>query len=133
MLLIVGTIAITVALILWLLDKLKLNPSGRYVLITGCDTGFGNALAKSLDNKGCHVFATCLTTKGVDDLKASCSERLRASIMDVSNSESIEKAFDEVKECLPNGAGKYWSIPQAFRPSINGTRSYNYDYALSAN
>ena len=33
----------------------------KAVLITGCDTGFGNLLAKRLANEGVTVFAACLT------------------------------------------------------------------------
>lgn len=48
----------------------------RSVMITGCDTGFGNILAKDLDSLGIKVFAGCLTEKGIQDLKAKCSENL---------------------------------------------------------
>ena len=34
----------------------------KSVLITGCDTGIGNELAKYLDGLGFHVFAGCLDT-----------------------------------------------------------------------
>ena len=40
------------------------NYSDRYILITGCDSGFGHELAKHLDAIGCHVFAGCFTEKG---------------------------------------------------------------------
>lgn len=33
---------------------------GKAVLITGCDKGFGHALAKQLHSKGFTVFAGCL-------------------------------------------------------------------------
>ena len=95
-----------IALVLWLLDRSTLNPIGRYVLITGCDTGFGNMLAKSLDHKGCHVFATCLTPQGADALKKSTSDRLEVVLMDVMSSESIKSAFMEVQGRLPKGSGK---------------------------
>ena len=36
----------------------------RYVLITGCDSGFGKEAAIRLDQMGFHVFATCLTREG---------------------------------------------------------------------
>ena len=32
----------------------------RYILITGCDSGFGNAAAKRLVAMGCHVVAGCV-------------------------------------------------------------------------
>jgi len=82
------------------------NYSGRYILVTGCDTGFGNLIAKRLDQLGCHVFAGCYTEKGETDLKKSCSDRLHVVSMDVSNHESIEKAFAYVEDKLPKGKGK---------------------------
>ncbi len=98
-------IAIILAL-MWLRNKLKLSPKDRYILITGCDTGFGNVLARNLDKKGCHVFATCLTSKGAESLEQECSTRLHAMIMDVCDSESIKAAFDVVDKVLVDKPGK---------------------------
>ena len=77
----------------------------RYILITGCDTGFGNAIAKRLDILGCHIIATCLTESGETELRKSCSNKLHTIHMDVSNTESIKKAYDEVTKILPPGKG----------------------------
>ena len=41
----------------------------RHVLVTGCDSGFGNLLARKLDQIGCPVFAACLTEDGAKKLK----------------------------------------------------------------
>jgi len=45
--------------------------------LSGCDSGFGQALAKELDNIGADVFAGCLCTNsdGAKELLSSCSER----------------------------------------------------------
>ena len=83
----------------------------RYVLITGCDTGFGNLIAKKLDQRGCHVFAACLTEKNADALKAECSDRLQTVIMDVTNTESIRSAYEEVKRAIPKDKGIWKRIP----------------------
>ncbi|XP_015280189.1 PREDICTED: 11-cis retinol dehydrogenase [Gekko japonicus] len=69
----------------------------KYVFITGCDTGFGNMLAKRLDKKGFHVLAGCLTLKGADSLKRATSPNLRTMLIDVTNSESIRKAVEWVQ------------------------------------
>ena len=73
--------------------------------MTGCDTGFGNILAKRLDALGCHVFAGCFTPSGGAELKNACSDRLKVVTLDVSNAESVKKAFDIVKAALPEGKG----------------------------
>lgn len=73
------------------------NFNDKYVFITGCDTGFGNMLAKKLDKKGFHVLAGCLTQKGADNLDRTSSPNLRTTLIDVTNSESISKAVEWVK------------------------------------
>ena len=87
------------------------NIESRYILITGCDTGFGNGLAKRLDALGCHIIATCLTESGETELRKSCSQRLHTIHMDVSNSESVKKGYEEVTKILPPGKGE-WKLFQ---------------------
>lgn len=65
--------------------------------ITGCDSGFGNNLAKHLDKLGFPVIAGCYTEKGEDELKKISSKRLTTVPLDVSNSESVKKAADFIK------------------------------------
>ncbi len=77
----------------------------KAVFITGCDSGFGRALAKRLDGLGVPVFAGCLTTDGASHLRQECSQRAQAFLLDVTNSESIKKAFKLVKEALTDGTG----------------------------
>lgn len=78
----------------------------RYVFITGCDSGFGNLLAKRLDSKGCHVIAACLTEQGGTELRNGCSSRLKIVTMDVTSHDSVVKAYDHVKSILPPGRGE---------------------------
>uniref|UniRef100_A0A8C5MCT1 Uncharacterized protein n=1 Tax=Leptobrachium leishanense TaxID=445787 RepID=A0A8C5MCT1_9ANUR len=66
--------------------------SDKYVLITGCDTGFGNLLARQLDRRGMWVLAACLTEKGAVDLKKRTSSRLQTVILDVADSQSVSSA-----------------------------------------
>ena len=87
--------------------KLQVGSYGdKFVFITGCDTGFGNLLAKKLDKMGLHVFAGCLTELGAKDLKQTCSDRLATVELDVTSEASIEKAVGEVKKRLPGNKGK---------------------------
>ena len=79
--------------------------SERYIFVTGCDTGFGHGIAKRLDSVGCHVFAGCLTQKGQTELQHSCSDRLVTLSLDVSDPDSVCKAFDFVKNQLPANQG----------------------------
>ncbi|KAM9320597.1 retinol dehydrogenase 7-like [Gastrophryne carolinensis] len=68
------------------------NLTDKYVFITGCDSGFGNLLAKQLDQRGMKVLAACLTEKGAKDLKEETSSRLQTVIMDVTDSHSVQSA-----------------------------------------
>ncbi|XP_054984311.1 retinol dehydrogenase 16-like [Sorex araneus] len=70
----------------------------KYVFITGCDSGFGNLLARQLDLLGLRVLAACLTETGAESLKAKTSDRLDTVILDVTKSESIAAATQWVKE-----------------------------------
>jgi len=93
------------------------NNSDRFIFITGCDSGFGNALAKRLDSLGCRVFAGCFTEKGETELKKICSERLQPMPLDVTNRDSIRRAFELVSGKLQSTRnGKGTAAPPNFRP-----------------
>ena len=77
----------------------------KYVLITGCDTGFGYETAIRLDKMGVHVLATCLTKEGEQNLKSETSDRLETFQMDVTNSQQIKDTYEKVKEIVPSGKG----------------------------
>lgn len=73
------------------------NLTGRYIFITGCDTGFGNMAAKTFDKKGFRVFASCLTETGAKELKAVTSKRLQTVLLDVRDADSVKKVAAWVK------------------------------------
>ncbi|NXX60392.1 RDH16 dehydrogenase, partial [Scopus umbretta] len=72
--------------------------SEKYVLITGCDSGFGNLLARQLDVRGLRVLAACLTETGAAQLRAATSPRLQTVLLDVTSSQSIAAAAAWVRE-----------------------------------
>ncbi|KAG8452479.1 hypothetical protein GDO86_004317 [Hymenochirus boettgeri] len=78
------------------------NLTDKYVLITGCDSGFGNLLAKQLDKRGMQVLATCFTEKGAEDLKKGTSSRLQTNILDVTNSQNVKSVAKWVTETVGN-------------------------------
>ena len=77
-----------------------------HLLPCRCDTGFGNALAKSLYKRGVPVFAGCLMKSSATKLQEETGHSLKTVIIDVTDVASITKAVEYVKENLPNGAGK---------------------------
>ncbi|NXG49508.1 RDH7 dehydrogenase, partial [Psilopogon haemacephalus] len=66
--------------------------SEKFVLITGCDSGFGSLLARRLDARGLPVLAACLSEAGAARLRADASSRLQTVLLDVTSSQSIATA-----------------------------------------
>ncbi|CAD5126918.1 DgyrCDS14932 [Dimorphilus gyrociliatus] len=99
------SIGVTIVLIRYIEQFLRSfyisDLENKYVLITGCDTGFGNLLAKSLDNKGINVIATCLTENGAKQLSDCCSMKLTTYILNVTNEDEI----DNLKEMITKKVG----------------------------
>ncbi|KAK7507438.1 hypothetical protein BaRGS_00001373 [Batillaria attramentaria] len=104
--------------------------TGKHVLITGCDTGFGKALALRLHGLGCHVIATVLKPEGqgAEDLRDVSSPRMTVVPLDVTSDDSVSKCLDTVgnmcKDCglwgLVNNAG----MNQAGRVDLVTMRQY---------
>ncbi|XP_028576825.2 17-beta-hydroxysteroid dehydrogenase type 6-like isoform X1 [Podarcis muralis] len=78
------------------------NLTEKYVFITGCDSGFGNLLARQLDARGLLVLATCTTQKGAEQLDKDTSEHLKTTVLDVTSKESVAAATEWVKEQVGN-------------------------------
>ncbi|KAM9252319.1 retinol dehydrogenase 5 [Cariama cristata] len=83
----------------WLVRDHRTLPSikDKHVFITGCDSGFGNLLARRLARRGYRVLAACLTQKGADSLQRGCSGHLRTTLLDVTCSDSIRRAVEWVR------------------------------------
>ncbi|KAL6115510.1 dhrs9 [Pungitius sinensis] len=84
------------------------DKDSKYVYITGCDTGFGNLLARHLDKKGFKVIASCFSERGEEDLKKSCSGNLTTTHLDVRSKDSIAKVAAMIKEKV--GERGLWAV-----------------------
>ncbi|XP_068519673.1 LOW QUALITY PROTEIN: retinol dehydrogenase 5 [Anas acuta] len=84
----------------WLLRDRRRLPSvqDKHVFITGCDSGFGNLLARRLARRGYRVLAACLTPKGAEGLQRGCAGHLRTTLLDVTRTDSIQRAAEWVRE-----------------------------------
>ncbi|XP_063997610.1 retinol dehydrogenase 16-like [Pogoniulus pusillus] len=82
--------------------------SDKFVLITGCDSGFGNLLARQLDARGLPVLAACLSEAGAARLRADASSRLQTVLLDVTSSQSIAAAAAWVRERV--GSQGLWGL-----------------------
>ncbi|XP_040003596.1 dehydrogenase/reductase SDR family member 9 [Xiphias gladius] len=84
------------------------NREDKYVYITGCDSGFGNLLARTLDKLGFRVIAACYTEKGEDELKKISSDRLTTTHLDVTDSGSVARAAGLIKTLV--GEKGLWAV-----------------------
>ncbi|XP_077204057.1 D-beta-hydroxybutyrate dehydrogenase, mitochondrial isoform X2 [Paroedura picta] len=86
----------------------------RPVLITGCDSGFGFALAKYLHEKGFIIYAGCLLKDqgrgGSKDLDNMKSDRMRAVQLNVCDSEDVARAVDYVTSTLKDPQKGVWGL-----------------------
>ncbi|XP_066954519.1 D-beta-hydroxybutyrate dehydrogenase, mitochondrial-like [Macrobrachium rosenbergii] len=94
-------------------SSLTLPTEMKCVLITGCDTGIGYALALHLHDQGFRVFAGCLLAdtggEGAQQLRRLGSSRLHVLQMDVTQQEQIEDALQQTKKLIPDGEG-LWAV-----------------------
>ncbi|KAL0968602.1 hypothetical protein UPYG_G00269060 [Umbra pygmaea] len=94
------------------MDMLKML--GKTVLITGCDTGFGHALARRLSVMGVTVFAGVLNEDGVgaEELRRWGSERalgkLQVLQLDVTDAAQIQKAHLDIS--IQVGDAGLWAV-----------------------
>lgn len=109
-----GNAILVIGLIFYMFNtKSKVaNINHKYVLVTGCDSGFGRAIVEELDQKGVNVFAGCLSDSSVKELKV-LSKRIIPFVFDVSNSEHIKDAVAFVEKKLPKGQGLWGLVNNA--------------------
>ncbi|XP_043302751.1 short-chain dehydrogenase/reductase family 9C member 7 [Cervus canadensis] len=84
------------------------NLSDKYVFITGCDSGFGNLLARQLVDRGMRVLAACFTEEGAQKLQQDTSYRLQTTLLDVTKTESIKAAAQWVRDQV--GEQGLWAL-----------------------
>ncbi|XP_062439035.1 D-beta-hydroxybutyrate dehydrogenase, mitochondrial-like [Rhea pennata] len=91
-----------------------LPAAGKAVLITGCDKGFGHALAKQLHAKGFTVFAGCLLADkngdGARELKNMKSDRMMVLQINVCSDQEVDQAVDFVKRNLKEPEKGLWGL-----------------------
>ncbi|CAG5118002.1 unnamed protein product [Candidula unifasciata] len=83
--------------------KQLVDPVGKYVLITGCDSGFGLESAKALQDLGFGVIAGCYddNSPGALELKARpWVQKVEVLILDVTSEASVLACAKEVKDIV---------------------------------
>jgi len=85
----------------------KISITGKGVLITGCDSGFGHHLAIRLSQAGFTVFACCMDdqSEGGKKLKslqdANVEKTIHVITMDVTKQKQVDDALKFVENHLP--------------------------------
>ncbi|CAF3759876.1 unnamed protein product [Adineta steineri] len=89
----------------------NIDSHGKYVLISGCDTGFGYQLAIELDKQGFNILAGVYSRDNIRSLHNKLSFNAAVFHLDITNQNSIDTAFDivtkktKVLHALINNAG----------------------------
>ena len=111
-----GTVLFTLLLCCYLIYRQtflskKINPNGKYVLITGCDSGFGQTLAIRLNQQGFYILAGVLMETSISSLKTKLSTNANVFHLDITKQTDIDTVFALVKaktntlHALVNNAG----------------------------
>jgi NAD(P)-dependent dehydrogenase (short-subunit alcohol dehydrogenase family) len=87
--------------------KADVKPHQYAVLITGCDSGFGEMTAVRLSNLGYHVVAACLTEDGVKRMTNIADLALQC---DITDEKQVLAMKDGVMGLLQSKNIKLWGL-----------------------
>jgi len=86
----------------------------RAVVVTGCDTGFGNALALKLNENGYRVYATVLNPDSDGAKKLVTGSRFDGMThvlrMDVTKDNEVQSVYEQVKNDLRQRDEELWAL-----------------------
>jgi len=77
------------------------------IVITGCDTGFGEATSLRLAQMGFHVISACYSPEGAARLRGSVS---LAVVCDVTKEEDIAALVEDTAQLLAAKKLKLWGL-----------------------
>ncbi|XP_070567761.1 D-beta-hydroxybutyrate dehydrogenase, mitochondrial-like [Ptychodera flava] len=110
-----GLLAVVVAIVFkHFSPRERLPIDNKSVLVTGCDTGFGLALAKHLHSLGFFVYAGCLLKNaggnGAKELEDIDPDRLVVLQLDVTSDQQVQEAVKLILETLPDKRKGLWAV-----------------------
>ena len=108
----IATILVTFYLVYYqIIRKLTLDISGKTIIISGCDSGFGLALANNLLAKY-EVFLICgvfsLESAGAKELKEF--NKVKLVKLNITDQKSVDDFFEEVKAFLSVKKSELWGL-----------------------
>lgn len=89
----------------------NIDSKGKFVLISGCDTGFGHETAIQLDRRGFHVLAGVFLDANISLLESKLSSRATVFHLDITKQDNINAVYElvrtktQVLHALVNNAG----------------------------
>ncbi|CAN7941530.1 unnamed protein product, partial [Ixodes hexagonus] len=97
--------------LLYLLAYKTVSPAGKVVVITRCDSGYGNRLAIELDRRGFTVVAGCVNenSEGSRYIKEVCSPRVHVVQTDVTQPDSLAFFEARARELCKN-ENQLWAV-----------------------
>lgn len=111
----------------------KSGPSGKSILITGCDSGIGLSMAITAEKLGFHVIATCLNLYGNGaNFMRENFPNISIVPMDVTKPVDIENALQIVKDNLQNTQTTLWSLVNNAGVLIYGHFDWQLDYQIES-
>lgn len=78
-----------------------LNPNLKTILITGCDSGIGNVLAKHFHQKGCIVIATVVSKQSPGSIKLLKElDGKRLYLVELDYTKNYSDSFKEINKII---------------------------------
>ena len=74
----------------------NIDSRNKFVLISGCDTGFGHSLAIELDNQGFNVLAGVYNNQNLKTLADKLSSRANVFLLDITSQQDIDTTYSLV-------------------------------------
>jgi hypothetical protein len=88
-------------------QPLKLQPNNLIIVITGCDSGFGELLSVRFTQLGFKVVSGCLTEEGVTRLSSVVTKAVRC---DVTKEIDIQNLVQNVETVSSTSDAKLWAV-----------------------
>ncbi|CAM9643370.1 unnamed protein product, partial [Ectocarpus fasciculatus] len=77
------------------------------IVVTGCDSGFGELSAVRLSKRGFKVVAACLTKEGADRVRDSVAT---AVVCDITKEADVARLVKETEELVVSLNGHLWAL-----------------------
>ena len=91
----------------WSRKSINIVPSRSIVVITGCDTGFGELASRRLASMGYQVVSVCLTEEGAQRLSRVSALSLKC---DVTNDKDVKKLSEAVIRLCDQSNHRLWCV-----------------------